>query len=123
MEESRFNLSPKSHADMVTNEQCIETVSGSLQARYGDYRNAAKRVSRARGWTVKAFTNWLYGKNAPRMHDLIVLMADCPELENRITEMVRETRECLHSQQFKRLTNGAALASTAYLAPSSSASA
>ncbi|MBS1021903.1 MULTISPECIES: hypothetical protein [Gluconobacter] len=102
MEISRFNLSPKSHAQMVTNEQCIETVSGALQARYGELRNAAKRVSRARGWTVKAFTNWLYGKNAPRMHDLIVLMADDPDLESRIKEMVQETRECLHLQQYRQ---------------------
>lgn len=87
---------------MVTNEQCIETVSGALQARYGDFRNAAKRVSRARGWTVKAFTNWFYGKNAPRMQDLIILMADDPLLADQINQMVQETRACLLLQQSRQ---------------------
>lgn len=99
METSRFNLSPKSSTDMITNEQCIETVSASLQEKYGDFRNAAKRVSRARGWTVKAFTSWFYGKNALRMQDLIVLMADCPELQEKVDRMVEETRKCLQQSK------------------------
>ena len=80
---------------MVTNEMCVGAVSRSMQATYGEYRNATKRVTRARGWTSKAFTNWLYGRNAPRMQDLIVLMADCPSLEQEIGRMVEETRKCL----------------------------
>lgn len=66
-----------------------------VQKRYGRLRNAAKTVSAKRGWSVITFKNWFYGKNAPRMKDLITLMADCPELEKEFIQLVKETRECL----------------------------
>ncbi|MCQ8279889.1 hypothetical protein NFI95_15700 [Acetobacteraceae bacterium KSS8] len=84
---------------MVTNEACLAAVSVSMQERYGDIRNAAKKAARSRGWTTKSFMNWLYGKNAPRMQDLIVLMADCPKLHAEIDRMVEETRQCLQQSK------------------------
>ena len=99
MQISRENLSPNFTPERVSNDDCIEAVKRSMQHRYGEVRNAAKRVSRKHGWSVKAFTNWLYGKNAPRMHDLIVLMADCPELEKEVGHMVEETRKCLQQSK------------------------
>ncbi|WP_339077219.1 hypothetical protein QQM41_11680 [Acetobacter sp. AC2005] len=98
MELFRENLS-RNVTPIPSNETCAETVSEAMQRRYGDLRNAAKRVSRARGWSVKAFKNWFYGMNAPRMQDLIVLMADCPELEKKVGQMVEETRKCLQQSK------------------------
>lgn len=98
MELSRENVS-RNVTPIPSSEICAEAVSAAMQQRYGDLRNAAKRVSRARGWSVKAFKNWLYGTNAPRMQDLIVLMADCPELEQRVGQMVEETRKCLQQSK------------------------
>ncbi|CAK7193417.1 hypothetical protein COMNV_01632 [Commensalibacter sp. Nvir] len=80
---------------MITNEVCVEMTQRHIQKRYGDVRNVAKKVAVKRGWSMVTFKNWLYGKNAPRMQDLIVLMADCPELEKEILEKIRETRKCL----------------------------
>lgn len=80
---------------MITNDLCIEMTQRHIQNRYGSLRNAAKIVAAKRGWSMVTFKNWLYGKNAPRMQDLITLMADCPELEQEIMKTVKETRKCL----------------------------
>lgn len=80
---------------MITNELCVEMTQRHIQKRYGRLRNAAKLVSMKRGWSMVTFKNWLYGKNAPRMQDLIILMADCPEFEREVMETVKETRKCL----------------------------
>ncbi|WP_230873075.1 hypothetical protein [Commensalibacter melissae] len=80
---------------MVTNEFCVEMTQRHIQKRYGKVRNAPKLVAVKRGWSMVTFKNWLYGKNAPRMQDLITLMADCPELEKEIIKTVKETRKCL----------------------------
>lgn len=99
MRMSRQILSPKvsktGEGHMVTNEVCIEVTSRTLRQRYGDMRHAAKTMARRHGWSLKAVHNWFYGHNAPRMQDLITLMADCPELEREVARMVEETRKCL----------------------------
>ncbi|CAI3953829.1 unnamed protein product [Commensalibacter communis] len=80
---------------MFNNELCVEMTQRHIQKRYGNLRNAAKVVSRKHGWAVITFRNWLYGKNAPRMHDLMVLMADCPELQQEFNDRINEARKCL----------------------------
>lgn len=80
---------------MITNELCVNLTQKHIQKKYGNLRNASKLVARKRGWSMITFKNWLYGKNAPRMQDLLTLMADCPELEKEIIQLVKEARKCL----------------------------
>ena len=95
MEQSRGNSHRQNVMFGLTGELCASLVSGRLRARYGDLRHVTKLNARRFGCSARAFENWLYGKNAPRMQDLILLMADVPELHAEVNDLVARTREAL----------------------------
>jgi len=77
----------------ITAELCAERVGSVLRSEYGEQRNVCKRLARKFQATPRAVQNWLYGVNAPRMHDLVLLMAECRELEADVLRLVAEVRE------------------------------
>ena len=74
------------HTMTCTAQLCADTVSQTLQRTYGDQRHVPKRMSVF--FDPRAWKNWYYGVNAPRMHDLIVLMANCDALKQEIDALV-----------------------------------
>ncbi len=77
---------------MCTPELCAERVGAVLRSSYGDQRNVAKRLPSKWKRAPRAFQNWLYSVNPPRMHDLVHLMAECRELEAEVLRLVEEVR-------------------------------
>jgi hypothetical protein len=78
----------------VTAASCAGLVSRVLRTEFGEVRAVGKRMARRHGWSQRAFENWFFGTNAPRMAELVVLMAECPALEEEVLALVRAKRGC-----------------------------
>jgi hypothetical protein len=76
----------------VTAESCAGLVSRALRTEFGEVRAVGKSMSRRHGWAPRAWKNWFLGTNAPRMAELVVLMAECPALEEEVLALVRAKR-------------------------------
>jgi hypothetical protein len=67
-------------------------VCGYLRERYGVLRHAPERLARDANATPRAARNWLDGECAPRLDNVVELMAADPEFEAAILEIVRGRR-------------------------------
>ena len=83
----------EAHTINCTAELCAEIVGGVLRSRYGEQRNVPKRLSARLRSTPRAVQNWYYSVTAPRMHELVKLMAECSELEAEVLRLVAQVRE------------------------------
>jgi hypothetical protein len=63
-----------------------------LRNRYGELRHAPERLARAANATPRAARNWLDGECAPRLDNIVELMAADPDFETAILEIVRGRR-------------------------------
>jgi hypothetical protein len=63
-----------------------------LRDRYGPLRHAPERLARDANATPRAARNWLDGECAPRMDNVVELMAADPDFEAAILEIVRVRR-------------------------------
>lgn len=77
-------------AVMCTPEVCAERVSAVLQREFGEQRNVPKRM--ARWFEPRAWKNWYYGVNAPRMHELVKLLAVCDGLKQELDLLVAQEK-------------------------------
>lgn len=69
-----------------------EAVHAYLRRRYGELRHAPVRLARAAQATPRAARNWLDGDCAPRIDNLVELMAADPDFEAAVLEIVRDRR-------------------------------
>jgi hypothetical protein len=69
-----------------------ERVCSYLRERYGELRHAPERLARAAKATPRAARNWLDGECAPRLDNIVELMAADPDFEAAILEIVRGRR-------------------------------
>lgn len=69
-----------------------EAVWDVLDRVYGPLRHAAELLARHAKATPKAARNWLSRECAPNGESLLHLMAQCPELHDRVNRVVAERR-------------------------------
>lgn len=77
----------------LSSEAVAASLASVLRRRWSRYRSAAKELAAAVDADPRAAKNWLAGSNAPRLADVIELMAADPEVEAHILDLVRGRRE------------------------------
>ena len=69
-----------------------DRLTDALRARYGALRHGHKTLARAALATPRAAENWLSGECAPRLAQVIEIMAADPEIEAVVLGLVRGRR-------------------------------